>query len=182
VRIVFGLIASLVLVSPTLADEIPTVTLRLDNAGTIMANRVWEQGDQLCYDSRGYQACFPKRRLRIDPGLTPVRMSAPTPSGATPATSQTSQTAKTEAKPPASAAKIASLLATKPRFSRGQCEDNLRGSGMSINAIRIQCANASGDATHRFYLWKMRTLDPFLAAYTVDEDSTEELSRDEISY
>jgi len=39
-------------------------------SGSIRAERTWTQGDQVCWESRGYQDCLPKDRIDFTPSVT----------------------------------------------------------------------------------------------------------------
>jgi hypothetical protein len=56
----------------------PDLTIYLKGgAGTIRAERVWQQSDQICWESRGYQGCIPKSQVSIAPVSRPRSSSAP---------------------------------------------------------------------------------------------------------
>lgn len=56
----------------------PDLTIYLKGgAGTIRAERVWQQGDQLCWESRGYQGCVPRSSVSVAPLPAPRSVSTP---------------------------------------------------------------------------------------------------------
>lgn len=74
----FALIVLAVLVPPLSANAESMLRLA-GGAGTIRADRVWAQGNQICYDSRGYQACLPAARVSHIRGDQPALASPATP-------------------------------------------------------------------------------------------------------
>ena len=61
----------------SLAESADIIIYMTNGTGTIRADRTWEQGDQLCWDSRGYQSCLPMDRVTLTPpaGILPSRSS-----------------------------------------------------------------------------------------------------------
>jgi hypothetical protein len=53
------------LIASAVAGEPDIVLVTKSGAGTIKADRVWEEGDLLCWERRGEQECQPKDRVRL---------------------------------------------------------------------------------------------------------------------
>ncbi len=69
-----GLIGTLLwALSPTFVSAAePEITIYLKGGvGTIRAERTWEQGSHLCYESRGFRNYIPKDRVSSAPVTTP---------------------------------------------------------------------------------------------------------------
>jgi hypothetical protein len=64
-----GLLMAIVFVTaPTAEGGEPELTIYMKSgAGTIRADRVWEQGEYLCWESRGYQDCVTKELVVLVP-------------------------------------------------------------------------------------------------------------------
>ncbi len=78
---VLGMLIAQCSVPTALAAE-PNILIRVGTSGTIRATRVWEQVDQLCYESRGFQHCVPRAQARIESGR--IALSTPlSPPGVT---------------------------------------------------------------------------------------------------
>jgi len=81
-RVVFPLVLMLTLIAGTAAAGEPELTIYLKGgAGTIRAERIWEQADQVCWESRGYQGCVPTSSVSFAPRALngQSRASAPGP-------------------------------------------------------------------------------------------------------
>ncbi len=179
---VLGLLIALGEIAPARGDE-PDILIRVGTSGTIRATRVWEQADQLCYESRGFQHCVPKAQARIESGRIALSASL-SPPGASPYTSEKPQAVYSPRKPAAPPETVAALLATKPRFNLKTCEEAAQrraaGSEISLSAIRHRCSTAYSQALTKYGSWTHeRSL--VLDKYSVDDATLRKLNRNEVT-